>query len=80
MTGRRSAQIGERQVHHVRPFRNSRDVVRGDDLTLTSSESDSRMVRAEMCGWHDARARGGPGGGKRNVSETDILGRSQMDG
>ena len=69
MTAQRCAQIGERRdsnegkstVNHVRLFRNSRDVVQGDDLTITSTESDLRKMRAEMC----VRARGGPDGGKR---------------
>ena len=89
MTAPRFAQIGERRV----PTREKAPSTMCDHSenhetsctattshSRTSTESDLQKIRAEMCGWHEVRARGGRGGGKRDVRETDILGRSQVDG
>ena len=53
---------------HVRVF------VHGDGFTFAAKESELRRVRSKMSEWYDIEARASRG--KRNVRETEILGRN----
>ena len=53
-----------------------RVVVHGDDFTFAGTESELRKFRARMHEWYDVKVRGIPGSGKRDVHESEILGRS----
>ena len=67
--GRAASTISCHTKPHVR-------VVRGDDFTFTATDSELRKMRARMCEWHDAKVRDILVSGKRDVRETEILGRS----
>ena len=53
-----------------------RVVVHGDDFTLAGTESELWKIKPKMCDWHDVEVRGIVGGGRRDVLEIEISGRS----
>ena len=59
MTGSNVAEQRQQYSTHVRV------VVRGDDFTLTATESELRKMRSRVCEWYDVKARGIIGSGRR---------------